>query len=247
MKKLRRLKETSSYVGAAEDEGLYDAMGSLLEAAKELTDYELHSPEEAIEALYEEGSDEAIELAEAIDALSEEIDSVESEAYFNELDDEEGFEESYKTKKKIIRVTENDLTRIVKKVIKEGMITELGGMDDSHPRFGNMNLKNHSSGELDDILHDRLSDDDDYYGTFDGEHKVGRNPNGRILDPDFEYDEYDEESFEDFDSYRDSKYGRDKISRSTFNSTNREGGKKYFDQYQEKSGGQPFRIRKKRR
>ena len=149
--------------------------------------------------------------------------------------------------KKIVRLTENDLTRIVKKVIREGMLNELGGMEDSHPKFGSMNLKNHSSGELDDILHDRLGHDDDYYGTFDGEHKVGRNPSDWNLDPDFEYDEYDEENFEDFDSYRDSKYGRDEISKSTFNSRDREYGKKYFDQYQEKSGGQPFKVRKKRR
>jgi|688.fasta_scaffold90773_4 hypothetical protein len=35
-----------------------------------------------------------------------------------------------------VRLTESDLVRIIEKVVKE----ELGGMDDSHPVYGNMNL-----------------------------------------------------------------------------------------------------------
>jgi hypothetical protein len=47
-------------------------------------------------------------------------------------------------KKKIVRLSESDLMRIVKRVIKEDM----GGMDDVHPRFGNLNLSDYNSDEL---------------------------------------------------------------------------------------------------
>jgi DnaJ-class molecular chaperone len=58
--------------------------------------------------------------------------------------------------KKIIRLSETDLTRIVKKVIREEKIKEdLGGMEDSHPIFGNMNLSKYSERELDDMLYSR--------------------------------------------------------------------------------------------
>jgi hypothetical protein len=38
---------------------------------------------------------------------------------------------------KKVRLTEGDLVRIIEKVVKE----ELGGMDDTHPIYGKMNLK----------------------------------------------------------------------------------------------------------
>lgn len=47
--------------------------------------------------------------------------------------------------KKIIKLTESDLQRIVNRVIRESMISELGGMDDGHPFFGNMNFNDLSS------------------------------------------------------------------------------------------------------
>ena len=55
--------------------------------------------------------------------------------------------------KKIVRLTERDLKRIVNKTIKEERINELGGMEDSHPKFGDLNLGKHSKEELDDILY----------------------------------------------------------------------------------------------
>jgi hypothetical protein len=39
--------------------------------------------------------------------------------------------------KKVIRLTENDLIRVIERIVKE----DLGGMDDSHPIYGKMNLK----------------------------------------------------------------------------------------------------------
>jgi len=47
-------------------------------------------------------------------------------------------------KRRVVRLTESDLRRIVKRVIKEDM----GGMDDVHPRFGNLNLSDYSRDEL---------------------------------------------------------------------------------------------------
>ena len=315
--KKRNINETSSYVGAAEDEGLYDAMGSLIEAASAMTDYELSSPEEAMEALHEEGSDEAIELSEAIDALNDEIDSVEAEAHYNKLGDEEYFEESYKSKKKImkkiVRLTENDLTRIVKKVIKEQEDIDFdqfldadGNLDpsmhstekykqflnnlsarpnpnnstggtkkrkssreqeDDFDQFldadGNLDPSMHSTEKYKQFLNnisDRpnpnnsIGDDDDYYGSFDDSHKVHRNNHKG----DTNFDDYDEDSFDTWDDYQKSPYANDKLNNWEFNSKgkrrglqNRENepeeGRYWFDQYKEKSGGRPFKVRKKRR
>jgi hypothetical protein len=42
--------------------------------------------------------------------------------------------------KKIVRLKESDLQRIVNRVIRESMISELGGMDDGHPFSGEMNF-----------------------------------------------------------------------------------------------------------
>ena len=47
--------------------------------------------------------------------------------------------------KKIIKLTESDLQRIVNRVIRESMISELGGMDDGHPFSGNLNFNDLSS------------------------------------------------------------------------------------------------------
>jgi len=47
--------------------------------------------------------------------------------------------------KKIIRLNESDLQRIVNRVIRESMISELGGMDDGHPFSGNLNFNDLSS------------------------------------------------------------------------------------------------------
>ena len=130
-----------------------------------------------------------------------------------------------KIMKKIVRLTESDLTRIVKKVIKEQ-----GGE-------GNY-----------------IGDDDDYYGSFDDNHKVHRNNHKG----DTNFDDYDEDSFDTWDDYQKSPYANDKLNNWEFNSKgkrrgfqNRENepeeGRYWFDQYKEKSGGQPFKVRKKRR
>ena len=126
--------------------------------------------------------------------------------------------------KKIVRLTENDLTRIVKKVIREQ-----GGE-------GNY-----------------IGDDDDYYGSFDDSHKVHRNNHKG----DTNFDDYDEDSFDTWDDYQKSPYANDKLNNWEFNSkhnqrhfgrdTGVENGRYWFDKYQEKSGGQPFKVRKKRR
>ena len=47
--------------------------------------------------------------------------------------------------KKIIKLTESDLQRIVNRVIRESMLSELGGMDDGHPFSGNLNFNDLSS------------------------------------------------------------------------------------------------------
>ena len=43
--------------------------------------------------------------------------------------------------KKIVKLKESDLQRIVNRVIRESMISELGGMDDGHPYFGDLNFE----------------------------------------------------------------------------------------------------------
>ena len=43
--------------------------------------------------------------------------------------------------KKIVRLKESDLQRIVNRVIRESVISELGGMDDGHPYFGDLNFE----------------------------------------------------------------------------------------------------------
>lgn len=80
-------------------------------------------------------------------------------------------------KKKIIKLKESDLHRIVKRVIKENMINELGGMDDGHPRFGNLNFSELSRDEIlrmgtseysedsDEDLDDDSNDNDDWWET----------------------------------------------------------------------------------
>ena len=76
--------------------------------------------------------------------------------------------------KRIVRLTESDLQKIVKRVIREERISEMGGMDDTHPRFGNVNFSELSKDEIinlgrDDFEYeegsDRVSDEeiDDYY------------------------------------------------------------------------------------
>ena len=73
-------------------------------------------------------------------------------------------------KKKVIRLTESDLQKIVKRVIREERLNELGGMDDGHPRFGDINFSELSKDEIirmgrGEEGSDSVSDEeiDDYY------------------------------------------------------------------------------------
>lgn len=73
-------------------------------------------------------------------------------------------------KKKVIRLTESDLQKIVKRVIREERLNELGGMDDGHPRFGDINFSDLSRDEIirmgrGEEGSDSVSDEeiDDYY------------------------------------------------------------------------------------
>jgi hypothetical protein len=73
-------------------------------------------------------------------------------------------------KKRIIRLTESDLQKIVKRVIREERLNELGGMDDGHPRFGDINFSDFSRDEIirmgrGEEGYDSVSDEeiDDYY------------------------------------------------------------------------------------
>ena len=55
--------------------------------------------------------------------------------------------------KRIVRLTETDLRRIVKRVIKEDMC----GMDDVNPTYGNLNLSKYSNDDLNDLEGGELS------------------------------------------------------------------------------------------
>ena len=73
--------------------------------------------------------------------------------------------------KRIVRLTESDLQKIVKRVIREERLNELGGMDDGHPRFGDINFSELSRDEIirmgkgEEKGSDSVSDEeiDDYY------------------------------------------------------------------------------------
>ena len=87
--------------------------------------------------------------------------------------------------KKIIKLKESDLQRIVRRVIKESqdsMINELGGMDDGHPFSGELNFGNLSPEERERVnKYYRFKDveSDDSFSEIDSE-----------LEDDFEDNEY---------------------------------------------------------
>ena len=66
--------------------------------------------------------------------------------------------------KKIVRLKESDLHRIVKRVIRESqnpILNELGGMDDGHPFSGDLNFGNLSPEERERVnKYYRVSDED---------------------------------------------------------------------------------------
>lgn len=71
--------------------------------------------------------------------------------------------------KKIVRLKESDLQRIVKRVMKESqnsILNELGGMDDGHPELGNLNFGNLSPEERKRMnKYYRFSDEDDKWNV----------------------------------------------------------------------------------
>ena len=111
-------------------EELYDYMSELLEQAIEMTgDESISSPYDAIDALtdlmeenfirnvYQKNYNTIIgDLIDEISYTMEEIDSMESQDYFENEDD---IYESIKSNKKVIKLTEKDLTRIVKRIVRE--------------------------------------------------------------------------------------------------------------------------------
>lgn len=82
-------------------------------------------------------------------------------------------------KKRVIKLKESDLERLVKKIIKEekSYINELGGMDEPHPIFGDLNFNELTPEELEKIMSYvgynkptyKTDDGDLEHGTFDDE------------------------------------------------------------------------------
>jgi hypothetical protein len=79
-----------------------------------------------------------------------------------------------KMKKRVIKLKESDLERLVNKILKEDM----GGMDDYHPTFGTVNFSKMSDEDFKDYLNfvrfeknkksDYKTDDGDFeHGSFD--------------------------------------------------------------------------------
>lgn len=103
-------------------EELYDRMSELLDQAIEMTgDESISSPYEAIDALTDlmEKENYNTVIGDLIDEIAytmEDIDSMESQDYFENEDD---IYESRKSNKKVIKLTEKDLTRIVKRIVRE--------------------------------------------------------------------------------------------------------------------------------
>lgn len=93
--------------------------------------------------------------------------------------------------------TKNNIDRLINKVINETMsekaenlvknINELGGMEDSHPRFGKVNLMTMTDDEIDALLNQKIDNDDDFEENIDD------------LE-DLSYEEDEEETNEGFDS-----------------------------------------------
>ena len=106
-------------------EELYDYMSELLEQAIEITgDESISSPYEAIDALTDLMEEENYNtvIGDIIDEISytmEDIDSMESQDYF---ENEGDIYESRKSNKKVIKLTEKDLTRIVKRIVRESRL-----------------------------------------------------------------------------------------------------------------------------
>lgn len=82
-------------------------------------------------------------------------------------------------KKRVIKLKESDLERLVKKIIKEekSHLKEMGDLTGEHPIFGNLNFNNLSPGQLEMVAQYfsgkkptyKTDDGDLEHGTFDAE------------------------------------------------------------------------------
>jgi len=108
--------------------------------------------------------------------------------------------------KKVVRLTESDLVRIVKRVINE----------ERYGSFGNMKRKDFRGDSYvrDD---DRFVDDDEIYGIGDE-------------------DEFDTEEFDDYESYEKKYPLDSEDSPNWFKSKDKDYSKRMFDTYREKTG-----------
>lgn len=115
--------------------------------------------------------------------------------------------------KKVVRLTESDLVRIVKRVINE-------------ERYGSFGDLKRSDFRGDEWVRDdnRHMGDEELYG-------IGND------------DEFDTEEFDDYESYRGKYPDDDKNSPRWFGPG--EGGKKWFDEYRQRTG-RPFKVKTRR-
>jgi len=104
-------------------EELYDLMSELLDQASNMcNEVMISNPYDAIDALtdlMEESGGYDTQIGDLIDDIAqtmEDIDSMESQDYF---ENEGDIYESRKSNKKVIKLTEKDLTRIVKRIVRE--------------------------------------------------------------------------------------------------------------------------------
>ena len=122
--------------------------------------------------------------------------------------------------KKIVRVTENDLTKIVRKVIKEQIKFDTEHSDG----FG--------------VDHDDVGDyRSDIYGYGNYVDKDG------VVDRDFNDEDWDEgEEYDTVEDFEQSPFYNDKKNRWS----NTIPGNTYFDQEKMSRGGRPLKIRRRR-
>lgn len=97
MKKFKEfIKESSGYTQDAENKGMYDQMGTLLQKVEELLGEMPDSPEDALEMLNDNSIEvptfKREELYDSIQELIDEIDSTEAETFYNMDEEDEAFE-----------------------------------------------------------------------------------------------------------------------------------------------------------
>ena len=140
-------------------------------------------------------------------------------------------------KKKVIRLKERDILRIVKRVLTEQPM-DMDSDGDQIP--DRLDMDSDGDGNI------------DYYGTWDDVYKVNRN------DEEGDFEDYDGpvDKFKTWDEYQGSRYANDGSNRWAFNSKRKERGsvvgandpeegRYWFDRYQKNAGGKPFKVKNK--